>query len=315
MVRPAARVAEVTAVTADRIAFSYGTVTALRSVSLEVARGEMFALVGPDGAGKTTLLRLVAGLLRPAGGTLTVHGGRAAEEIGYLSQGFSLYRDLSVEENLRFFADLYGVDDYAARRGELLGFTRLDRFADRLAGRLSGGMKKKLALACALIHRPSLLLLDEPTTGVDPVSRRDFWLILGELLREGLTIVVTSPYLDEAERCDRVGLLRDGSLLFAGTPDEARRELSGSMIEIVCSDPRAARTRLQRFVGGSISEIYVLGDRISLRLPEAGIDAMPPEVARELGQAGIDVVDVRSIAATLEHVFLSLVARDEGGRS
>ena len=311
---------------------AYGTLQALKSVDLTVSIGEMFALVGPDGAGKSTLLRILSGGLNHDAGSVTILGrelpkGRKElrQQLGYLSQGFSLYRDLSIEENLRFFADLYGVEDYQSRRDQRLGFTRLDAFAGRLAGRLSGGMKKKLALACALIHRPKLLLLDEPTTGVDPVSRRDFWLILGELLETGLTIIVTSPYLDEAERCHRVGLLREGEFLFVGTPQEARESLSGSMVELVVSDPRQARRAIDPLLGAEITEAFLLGDRIHLRLPaeEPGASAaeeapaagpLPSAIRSRLEDGGVAVIDARKTAPTLENVYLSLIASASAGK-
>ncbi len=306
------------AVAIENLRKSYGEVEALRGVTLDITEGEMFALVGPDGAGKTSLLRILSGSLQPDSGTIRLLGhplpaGRKAVKatLGYLSQGFSLYRDLSVEENLRFFADVYGVRDYKKRRDRLLGFTRLDRFTDRLAGRLSGGMKKKLALACALIHEPRLLLLDEPTTGVDPVSRRDFWLLLGELLAEGLTIVVTSPYLDEAERCSRVGLLRQGEFLFVGTPEDARESLSGSMVELLCDDPRQARNLIRPLVGSVVEEVFVLGDRLTLRILPDQLESLE-SIRTRLRDRGIRVVDLRHTTPTLENVYLSLVSAEGG---
>ena len=225
----------------------FGDTPALQGLDLRVPAGIMFALVGPDGAGKTTLLRLLCGLLSPSGGEARLLGldvrrdmGRIRPRLGYLSQGFSLYGDLTVDENLEFFAEIHGVADLRRRREELLAFTRLAPFRRRLADRLSGGMKQKLALACTLIHSPALLLLDEPTTGVDPVSRRDFWLILSGLAGPRMTILLTTPYLDEAERCHRVGLLRDGRLLAVDTPAGLRSRLKG----------HAAGDRLQRGPAG-----------------------------------------------------------------
>src|SRR4030066_60955 len=185
---------------------SYGSIMAVDGVSYEVNRGEMFGLVGPDGAGKTSTMRMLVGLLNPDSGNAEVLGydlltqkNLIKDGIGYLSQRFSLYGDLSVDENIEFFADIHGVKNYKERRNELLEFTRLTPFRDRLADKLSGGMKQKLALACTLIHTPKIIFLDEPTTGVDPVSRRDFWKILFNLLKEGITIILTTPYLDEAQ--------------------------------------------------------------------------------------------------------------------
>jgi ABC-2 type transport system ATP-binding protein len=301
-----------TAVELGGIHKRFGTVHALRDVGLRVERGEMFALVGPDGAGKSTLLRLLAGVLSQDQGRLTVLGRELPRErsavrvdTGYLSQAFSLYRDLSVEENLRFFAELYGVTEYEIRADELLSFTRLAPFRSRLAGRLSGGMKKKLALACALIHRPALILLDEPTTGVDPVSRRDFWLILGELLREELTIVVATPYLDEAERCGRVGLLNEGQFLTVGTPAELRDQLPGQLVELVTERPRQARHRLAELP--EVEEVQIYGDRLHLRLARH-LDAA--DLEGMLRARGIGAHSVTRRQPTLENLFVSLINRE-----
>src|SRR5436190_18513648 len=191
----------------------YGRTTAVREVSLSVGRGEMFGVIGPDGAGKTTTIRMICGLLPPDTGTVRVldldpvrDHRRLTESVGYLSQRFSLYGDLSIDENIAFFAEIHGVRDFAARRDRLLELTQLAPFRTRLAERLSGGMKQKLALACTLVHEPDVIVLDEPTTGVDPVSRREFWKLLSEFLSQGITIVMATPYLDEAERCSRVAL-------------------------------------------------------------------------------------------------------------
>ena len=196
----------------------YGPTLALDALALQVRRGEMFGLIGSDGAGKTTAIRLMCGLLRADSGDVRVLGHdpvrehrRVTERVGYLSQHFSLYGDLSIDENVAFFAEIHGVRQYERRRDQLLDLTQLTPFRDRLADRLSGGMKQKLALACTLVHEPELILLDEPTTGVDPVSRREFWKLLSEFLSDGITIVMSTPYLDEAERCGRVALLHDGA--------------------------------------------------------------------------------------------------------
>lgn len=211
------------------LAFRYGPVRAVDGITLCVDRGQMFGLIGPDGAGKTTTLRLVLGLLKPSGGTVRTCGCEPlhdhtalASRVGYLSQRFSLYGDLTIDENVAFFAEVHGVRGWQPRRDQLLSMLRLKEFRSRLAERLSGGMKQKLALACTLIHTPELLVLDEPTTGVDPVSRRDFWKLLVGLQRDGLTILLTTPYMDEAERCQRVALLDHGRLLAQGPPTELR---------------------------------------------------------------------------------------------
>lgn len=295
---------------------SFGSVKALDGVDLEISAGEMFALVGPDGAGKTTLLRILAAVLSQDEGRATVLGRDLPKQkrelkprIGYLSQGFSLYGDLSIDENLAFFAEIYGVREYTERREELLAFTRLAPFRTRLAGRLSGGMKKKLALACALIHQPELILLDEPTTRVDPVSRRDFWVILGELLHEGLTIVVATPYLDEAERCARVGLLDRGRFLTVGTPAEVKGQVRGRIYEVVTPSPRRARAVMSERGFSGLLEMQAQGDRLHLRLSEEP-DARGGEAAalkRFFEDADVAVSSVREMSPTLENVFVSLI--------
>ena len=213
----------------------YGPTQALNEVTLQVQRGEMFGLIGSDGAGKTTAIRLMCGLLRADSGEVRVLGHDPVrnhrwltERVGYLSQRFSLYGDLTIDENIAFFAEIHGVKRYEQRRNQLLGMTQLTAFRGRLADRLSGGMKQKLALACTLVHEPELLLLDEPTTGVDPVSRREFWKLLSEFLSAGITILMSTPYLDEAERCARVALLHDGRLLACDEPSRLRATLSSS---------------------------------------------------------------------------------------
>lgn len=213
----------------------YGPTLALDALALQVQRGEMFGLIGSDGAGKTTAIRLMCGLLRADSGGIRVLGDdpvrehrRVTERVGYLSQHFSLYGDLSIDENVAFFAEIHGVRQYEHRRDQLLDLTQLTPFRARLADRLSGGMKQKLALACTLVHEPELILLDEPTTGVDPVSRREFWKLLSEFLSDGITIVMSTPYLDEAERCSRVALLHDGRLLACDEPSILRATMAGS---------------------------------------------------------------------------------------
>jgi len=213
----------------------YGATTALDGVTFDVRRGEMFGLIGSDGAGKTTAIRLMCGLLRADAGSVRVLGRDPVREhrhitarVGYLSQRFSLYGDLTIDENIAFFAEVHGVGDYRRRRDQLLEMTQLAPFRARLADRLSGGMKQKLALVCTLVHEPELLLLDEPTTGVDPVSRREFWKLLSELLAQGITILMSTPYLDEAERCTRVALLHAGRLLACDDPSRLRAATAGT---------------------------------------------------------------------------------------
>jgi ABC-2 type transport system ATP-binding protein len=224
-----------TAITLSAVTKRYGATIALESVTFDVQRGEMFGLIGSDGAGKTTAIRLMCGLLRPDAGDVRVLGRDPllghrdiTKRVGYLSQHFSLYGDLTVDENVSFFAEVHGVSRYQVHRDELLAMTQLTPFRSRLADRLSGGMKQKLALICTLIHEPELLLLDEPTTGVDPVSRREFWKLLSEFLAHGITILMSTPYFDEAERCTRVALLHDGRLLTSDEPSRLRASMPGS---------------------------------------------------------------------------------------
>ena len=213
----------------------YGPTVALDSLSMQVQRGEMFGLIGSDGAGKTTAIRLMCGLLRADAGEIRVlsqdpvrEHRSVTERVGYLSQHFSLYGDLTIDENVAFFAEIHGMRHYGSRRDQLLELTQLTPFRGRLAGRLSGGMKQKLALVCTLVHEPELILLDEPTTGVDPVSRREFWKLLSEFLSAGITIVMSTPYLDEAERCHRVALLHNGRLLACDEPSALRATMPGT---------------------------------------------------------------------------------------
>ena len=288
----------------------FGDLAAVNGLDLAVRQGEMFGLVGPDGAGKTTAMRTLCGVLRPTSGEAKVLGYDLASEldrikpcIGYLSQRFSLYRDLTVDENIAFFAEVHQVGDYRRRREELLAFTRLAPFRDRLTDRLSGGMKQKLALACTLIHTPKVILLDEPTTGVDPVSRRDFWKILSGLLRSGITILMTTPYLDEAERCTRVGLMSEGRLMAVDTPQGLKDRLTGVVIEIVCDPVRRAFNALR----ASETEVQAFGDRLNVVVLDAERD-LPP-IRRQLEAEGVAVSGWRVVPPSLENVFISLLKR------
>jgi len=303
----------------------YGAVTAVDGLTFEVRRGEMFGLIGPDGAGKTTTLRMVLGLLRPDAGSLATCGlepvrqsAELSRHVGYLSQRFSLYGDLTVDENVAFFADVHGVAGWRPRRDELLELLRMAPFRDRLADRLSGGMKQKLALACTLIHTPELLVLDEPTTGVDPVSRRDFWRILARLQREGLTILVTTPYLDEAERCRRVALMDRGRLLMMDAPDVLRRSAAGALVELIARPKRAALDWLQ--ARPETSDVQVFGERLHVTLaavPAGEAAASAARLADGLRAAGLEVPSARAIEPTLEDVFISHIrarSQDEPGQ-
>jgi ABC-2 type transport system ATP-binding protein len=294
----------------DHVTKRYAGVTAVADLSLAVEPGEMFGLIGPDGAGKTTTIRLLCGLLHPDAGQVRVMGrdpvgqhGAVTRELGYLSQRFSLYGDLSIDENIAFFAEIHDQWQYEERRRRLLDLTGLLPFRSRLADRLSGGMKQKLALACTLVHEPRVILLDEPTTGVDPVSRREFWRLLAEFLEQGITILVSTPYLDEAERCHRVALLHEGRLLALDTPDRIRRSLPGQMVEAIVDDQAAALPLISAHA--AVADVHVFGERMHVRIrPEVAADGARL-VATELESAGIGVRSVRGIPASLEDVFIA----------
>lgn len=295
----------------------YGATTAVDGIGFEVHRGEMFGLIGPDGAGKTTTLRCVLGLMKPDGGSLRTCGldpfreHRAlSRRVGYLSQRFSLYGDLSVDENVSFFAHVHGVRNWKPRRDELLDLLRMTPFRDRLADRLSGGMKQKLALAATLIHTPELLVLDEPTTGVDPVSRRDFWKILARLQRDGLTILLTTPYLDEAERCQRVALIDHGRILVEDTPDRLRAGADLSLVEILAAP--GARAKDVAAARPEVAAVQTFGERLHATLtPAAAAD--PGGASRALQAAlvaaGCTVEFAAPVRPSLEDVFIARLAR------
>ncbi|RJP65930.1 MAG: ABC transporter ATP-binding protein [Candidatus Abyssobacteria bacterium SURF_17] len=308
------------AIETQALAKSFVGTVAVDGLTFEVAEGEIFGLVGPDGAGKTTTMRLLTSIMEPSSGDAWVAGHHIVKEaeaikekIGYMSQRFGLYPDLTVSENIDFYGDIYGVPRKGREKkvDKLLAFSNLTPFKKRLAGNLSGGMKQKLGLACALIHTPKVLFLDEPTNGVDPVSRRDFWRILYQLVREGVTIFVSTAYLDEAERCSRVGLIHKGTLLACDTPDGVKKLMSGTILEVRASQPRAAQALLrQRLEAESVG---LFGDRVHVatREPEeAGVRAQTI-----LAEEGISVTAIKPIEASLEDVFVSvLAAKGEGGR-
>lgn len=295
----------------EKVTRRYGKVTAVEELSFEVGKGELFGLIGPDGAGKTTTLRTVLGILAPHGGRLETCGldpsrnrRAVSERVGYLSQRFSLYGDLSVDENVAFFAEVHGVRGWKPRREDLLERLRLAPFRTRLADRLSGGMKQKLALACTLVHTPQLLVLDEPTTGVDPVSRRDFWRILIGLQREGLTILLTTPYLDEAERCGRVALMDHGRLLALDTPEKLRALSAGTTLELIASPRRRAAEILRARKG--VSEVETFGERLHVTLEGRPDEARPAEtIASALRSEGVEVSSARVVPASLEDIFIA----------
>jgi ABC-2 type transport system ATP-binding protein len=290
---------------------------AVDEFSLQVRKGEMCALVGPDGSGKTTTIRMLCGILPPDKGDLFVSGydvrrqpGEVKKRIGYLSQKFSLYGDLSIDENIEFFAEIHGVRDYRQRREELLEFTRLTPFRSRYAENLSGGMKQKLALACTLIHTPEVIFLDEPTAGVDPVSRRDFWKILSDLLKSGITILMTTPYLDEAERCTHVAMMNAGKVLVSDSPTNLKKIMKGTIVELVCSDIRRASTLLKGETAAR--EVQAFGDRLNVVLDNEEKDIRT--IVALLKKNNIDVMDSRVITPSLENVFISLLSGQGAGQ-
>lgn len=295
----------------------YGEVIAVDDLTLSVARGEIFGLVGPDGAGKTTTLRLLTGVLAATSGTALVLGVDVTKDpeairrrIGYVPQSSSLYADLTGRENLQFHAALFGVPraERNRRAAELLAFSRLDPFADRLARNLSGGMRQKLALCAALIHRPEVLFLDEPTIGVDPVSRREFWLLIYQLLQQGLTLLVSTPYLDEAERCHRVGLMGRGRLIACETPAALRRLLPGTLLELRGPAPEAVAPVVRRLPG--VKETQVFGDSLHIVLPDAERDL--PRLRAALEAQGFPDASLRLILPSLEDVFVTLLRQPPG---
>ena len=287
----------------------YSDQKALDGISFDVKENEIFGLVGPDGAGKTTTIRILCGLIYSTSGTANLLGYDIQKDkkiiknlIGYLSQKFSLYTDLSADENIAFIAKIHGVKDFKKRRDELLDFMRLTAFRGFLAGRLSGGMKQKLALACALIHKPKILFLDEPTTGVDPVSRRDFWKILSDLLNENLTIVISTPYLDEAERFNRIVMLSDGKVLRYGSPDEIKGEITKPILEIVCPEVRKAANSVKEKTS---FEVQMFGDRFDVVINDYEADY--PLIKKILDDNSISIIDNRLKPVSLENVFIKIL--------
>jgi len=294
---------------ADGLTRRFGNLTAVDHLTLEVRRGEIFGLLGPDGAGKTTTLRLLTGLLDPNEGGVRIAGldvARAGEHVrdvvGYMAQRFGLYNDLSVDENMSFYADLFGVptNERLRRTARLLDMTRMGEFRRRAAGLLSGGMKQKLALMCALLHRPQVLLLDEPTNGVDPVSRRDFWAILYELVQEGVTVLVTTAYLDEAERCNRVGLMHRGRLVSCDTPPAIRATPTETCYAVTCGDRVRGRELLRHAPG--VASVEPFGHALHLFLDRSA--GSVEDLSQRLNEAGLGPATFEAIEASLEDVFI-----------
>jgi len=292
----------------------FGDLVAVDRLTFSVKRGELFGLVGPDGAGKTTALRMLAGVLRPTSGDAIMNGisvvqdpERVKHEIAYMSQRFGLYTDLTVLENLQFYADLYEVPQAAraARLERLFQFSNLGPFKDRLAGQLSGGMRQKLGLSCALVHQPEILLLDEPTFGVDPISRRDLWLIVHDMVAQGVTAIISTAYMDEAERFDRVALLQQGRVLAVDSPERLQRALSGEVIMVRVEKVREARN----LVGGlsMVRQAAVFGDRLHVTVESADRDG--PAVEAALREAGLPVLERQVVLPSMEDVFIDYIAK------
>ncbi len=308
------------AIQAEKLTKTFGDVTAVDGLNLAIRPGEIFGLIGPDGAGKTTTIRLLAAVMVPSDGRALVGGFdtvRQAEDIrkiiGYMPQHFSLYGDLTVLENLNFFADVFGVRGRERREqiDRLLAFARLEEFTDRRAAHLSGGMQKKLALACALIHRPRILFLDEPTTGVDPISRREFWDILSDLHVQGVTLFVSTPYMDEAEHCSRVGLMFRGQIIERGTPDEIKALVPGQLLAIWTRDLLRARRVVAPLEG--VYEVQTYGDLLHVFVDDA--EKRQPEVEAALRDADVSFEQIRRSIPRMEEAFISLIRRQlEGER-
>jgi len=302
----------------------FGDITAVDNLNLAIRRGEIFGLVGPDGAGKTTTIRMLVAIMTPTGGTATVVGFDTMKQpeaiksrIGYMAQQFNLYSDLSVLENLNFFADIFAVRGKIRRQRveRLLHFARLTEFTGRRAGHLSGGMKKKLALACSLIHEPEILFLDEPTTGVDPVSRREFWDILADLHIQNVTILVSTPYMDEAERCSRVGLMYGGRLIECDTPAALKNQVAGELLELKPVSDRwrgvgllnHARQAVISLEG--VLEVQTYGDLLHIFVDNA--DRRQPGIVTALEGAGIEARNLRRTRPRMEEAFISLIRRQQ----
>jgi len=305
-------------VEAQNLCKSFKKTQAVNKLSLKIQEGTIFGLVGPDGAGKTTTMRMLSTVMEPDSGDAWVDGKHVVKEaeaiksnIGYMSQKFGLYSDLTVMENLLFYADIYGVHGEKRRHklAQLLDFSKLKPFQDRLAENLSGGMKQKLGLSCALIHTPKILFLDEPTNGVDPVSRRDFWRILYELHREGQTIILSTAYMDEAERCGHVAFLYKGEMMTEGSPEQVKKHLSGTVLEVRCKAPRKALLRLREEIGQDCVKLF--GNRIHIYVYTENPKLSLQQVKKILKESALGDYQVRETSPSLEDIFMHLMRRKE----
>jgi ABC-2 type transport system ATP-binding protein len=306
------------AIEAINVVKTYGAVRAVNGLTLRVQKGEIYGLVGPDGAGKTTTMRILCGAVDPSAGQITVAGWavprhieEARSQIGYLPQRFSLYEELTVLENLRFFAEVRSLSgrEWLPRSKAILEFVGLWEYADRRAGQLSGGMKQKLGLAAALVHRPRILLLDEPTTGVDPATRQSFWqLIIRLIVEEELSVLVSTPYMDEAGRCNRVGFMQAGKLVVEGPPGRLRAMLEGRILEVVGQPLRLLRDAARN--DPDVEDAQMFGDRLHLRTRPGARDAVRDRIWEAAAERNLIVERVRPVTAGLEDVFISLLERD-----
>ncbi len=296
----------------DGLVKRFAAFTAVDRLSFSVNRGEIFGLVGPDGAGKTATMRMLAGVMRPDGGAIVIDGVDAVADpegikphVSYMPQRFGLYEDLTVDENIRFYADLFEVPPALRREraSRLLAASGMSNFGKFRAGQLSGGMKQKLGVACALVHTPKILLLDEPTTGVDPVSRRDFWRILYGLREDGVTIVISTAYLDEAERCNRLTLLHSGRALYCDTPTELKKHMPGALIAISSMDGRAVRSAITGKPG--VSQVLLVGDGVHAVVDNS--DLRIPQLREAIGLAGVQVSGIAVAVPSIEDVFVALL--------
>ncbi|MCP2519072.1 ABC transporter ATP-binding protein [Candidatus Aminicenantes bacterium AC-708-M15] len=291
----------------------FNQIIAINNINLEIEKGKIIGIIGPDGAGKSTLLRLLAGLLKPTSGSvifkeieIAKFPSKIKEKIGYMPQHFSLYGDLTVFENLKFFADLYQIsrEKFKKKVEELLNFSRLKAFKNTLARNLSGGMQKKLALACSLFHTPEILLLDEPTTGVDPISRKELWQLLYQLNNQGVTILFTTPYMDEAQKCQKVGLIHEGQLLAYENPEKLIKEMKEEIIELI-TEEKEIRTKLKNWP--ELKNIYPYGDTLHLVFKAGKVKI--EEIKNRLENQKIAIKSIRKITPSFEDVFFSLIQK------
>ena len=294
----------------------FAEVAAVDGLAFTVNRGEIFGLVGPDGAGKTTTMRMLAGVMQPDAGSIVVDGvdvvaapDSAKQHLSYMPQRFGLYEDLTVDENIRFYADLFEVPSAIRdeRAAGLLQASGMTQFRGRRAGQLSGGMKQKLGLTCALVHTPQILLLDEPTTGVDPVSRRDFWRILYGLREEGVTILITTAYLDEAERCNRLALLHQGRVLYCDAPAALKERMPGAVVAISTGSGRAVRTAIASLAG--VSNVILVGGGVHAVVDDAALRI--PELRNALRRQNVPFDDIAVATPSIEDVFVALLESNE----